>query len=573
MIKALFRWLDAHPGSYWLILAVPSAMLVGMLVAGWRRGEEADRDGHRGFDWRFALLLLAVLLAWRWPPLLGIRDLNPDESLLIAGALTAGRRAVPWQDFEGTTSGPLNVYALLPTHLLGIPQDYFNARVTALLLEWGVLLAIYGMLRSVHGTARARFALLPGIVFSAAAADGDFIQYSSEHLALFLAALGACLLWLHRPDSPSGRGGGLRWWAGGVAIGLLPWAKLQAVPLAVAAAGWGAWLILADTASPWPCRWRRVGWLAVAVTAPSLVFLSGLLAGGLFGDFYNSYILDNLAYVGVRLPLAAAFSEFARLSMGTRHFPAFLGGTVLIVIAAGGWLAWRRRRPGRLFAAGAWFTAAALGTVLAPGRGYNHYLLYLFPPLTLWAAAALCEVRAGVGGRFARWGLALGFAAAGALFPVAVRLALPGSPGLGQLARDWRQPYDEAGRTLRALRRPGDSLLVWGWYTHLYVECGLPQATREGHTEREIRPSPLRDSYFRPRLMADLRRHRPAFFVDGVGPGAFYYEDRARFGFETFPDLYDYVEAHYVLLSDLGYARIYLRKDRQAGVPGPPQHP
>ena len=99
------------------------------------------------------------------------------------------------------------------------------------------------------------------------------------------------------------------------------------------------------------------------------------------------------------------------------------------------------------------------------------------------------------------------------------------------------------------------------------MESGLPQATREAHTEREIRPSPLRDTYFRPRFMADLRRHRPAFFVDAVGSGTFYYSDRAAFAHETYPELRAYVQEHYVLLTDVVYARIYLRKARSPAAP------
>jgi len=564
---AFFRWFDAHPATYWWVLAIPSAILAWELVAGLRRDPDAAAGKVAGFDWKFAVLVLAVLLAWRWPPLFVHQHLNPDESVFIAGALTAREHGIPWLGFDAATSGPLNVYALMPTHFLGIPQDYFNARVTGLLLVWGALLATYGLLRSVYGTARARFSVVPGIVFFAAATDTDFIHYSSEHVALFLASLGACLLWKHRPTPDRGGKVGLRWLAGGLAVGLLPWAKLQAVPIAAAMVAWAAWLVLADAASPWTVRGRRAGALAAAALAPSAIFMLALLATGAFRDFYYSYILDSLIYVGAGQARATVLGELIRGAYYTWHFPAFLCAPVLTVAAAAVACVGRRRWPSPLFAAGAWFAAATVYAVLAPGRDFAHYLLFLILPLTLWSGAALGDVWESVRGPWMRRALALGFAGLGALLPVGIRATQPLPMIFGQFAEVWRHPRDEVGQALHTLRRPGDSLLVWGWFAHAYVESGLPQATREAQTDRAIRPSPLRDTYFRPRLMSDLRRSRPAFIVDAVGSGAFIYTNRAESAHEIFPELRDYVQANYVLLSDVGYARIYVRTDRRPPKP------
>ena len=59
------------------------------------------------------------LLAWRWPFLLQASEYNPDESQLLAGALTLTRDPVFWRSVDGTTSGPLNFY-LHPHRLPGL---------------------------------------------------------------------------------------------------------------------------------------------------------------------------------------------------------------------------------------------------------------------------------------------------------------------------------------------------------------------------------------------------------------------------------------------------------------------
>ena len=107
-------------------------------------------------------------------------------------------------------------------------------------------------------------------------------------------------------------------------------------------------------------------------------------------------------------------------------------------------------------------------------------------------------------------------------------------------------------------------MAVWGWNCHLYVEAGLPQATREAVSERQIRESDQRDTYYRPRYLEDIRSNRPTFFVDAVGKGSFSFQDRTVDAHETFPELADYINAHYTLLRDLESMRIFVRNDRIA---------
>ncbi len=117
------------------------------------------------------------------------------------------------------------------------------------------------------------------------------------------------------------------------------------------------------------------------------------------------------------------------------------------------------------------------------------------------------------------------------------------------------------------LAASGRLLRLGGWNCQLRVESGLPQATREAVSERQIRLSDQRDTYYRPRYLEDIMRNRPVFFVDAVGPGSFEFHDRATQAHETFPLLRVCVKLHYQLLSDLGYARIYVRNDRYPARP------
>jgi hypothetical protein len=561
MLRELFSWFDVHPQSYWVIAAVPTIVWLPWIAAG-LRGAPGSVEGRRANFW-FALLLLAVLLAWRWPPLLAAHDLNPDESQQIAGAITLQHDPVFWRSVDGHTSGPLNFYTLLPTHLLGLPQDYFNARLVGLLLVWGTLLACHHLLRSFYGTPLARLGMLPGVLFFALATDWDLIHYSTEHVSLFLVALSAWLLWRHHePRAEARRSVDAGWLAGGFVAGLLPWAKLQSLPFAALLLAIGAWLVIRSAPLSGAERRARIAWLAVTAAIPSVAALGLVAATGQFEHFVRSYLAQNIVYMGdTGVSLLNTIGELARGSRITWQIPVFLIGPLLTVLAATGMALWQRHRSGLLYFAGALLTAMACFVILAPRRGSHHYLLFLVMPLTLWSGAALGDMWERVSSKSARWCLAVGFVSLAGLLPLAHRCRSPVPFMFGKFGEHWRHPYSEAGYAVRVHARPGDTLALWGWFPQVYVETDLPQATREANSLWQIMPSPQRD-YYRARYMADLRRNQPALFVDAVGPGAFVFQGRTAFAHEIFPELREYVRQNFVLLLDTGYARVYVRPDR-----------
>ena len=124
---------------------------------------------------------------------------------------------------------------------------------------------------------------------------------------------------------------------------------------------------------------------------------------------------------------------------------------------------------------------------------------------------------------------------------VGLRLQQPLPDMFGRFSLSWQQPRSELAEVVRMLKEPNDTLAVWGWAPDLYVQTGLPQASREAHTERQLEESPQRDSYYRPRFMKELEESHPAFIIDAVGPWSVNYFVREYSGHETFPDLSMYL--------------------------------
>ncbi len=563
MLKGFFQWSDTHPASYWLIATVPTLLWLGWIAHGlWRN--HASRPVPRKKNVAFALLLFGVLLAWRWPFLLSATELgNPDESQLVAGAITLSHDPVFYRAVDGTTSGPLNFYALLPTHWLGIPQDYFNARFTGLLLLWGGMLATQSLLTLAYGTALARLAMTPGVLFLASATDTDFIHYTSEHVSLFLIPAGWWLLWRYRDAPLSGRPSN-GWLLAALTAGLLPWAKLQSSLFAAALILWSGWLLVIDQRLSWGERGRRFVWMVAGASAPSILALGVVAATGQREHFVHSYLLENVSFIGgVDFPVWGVLKHLSFICSFRWQFPVYLAGALFLIVGGALALPVIRKRPDTFWYIGLFLTVVACATVIAPRRAHQHYLLYLVFPLTVWAGATVAQL----------WKDAPDLTSARRMLACAMIVVLQviagcrivdGVPFIyGRLLSDWRQPYTETSILIREHARAGDTLALWGWQPWIFVETGLPHGTRDSHTKSQIESS-LQADYFRRRFLDDLERNRPVFFVDAVGHGgrAFAYHDRGRQGYEAFPELRDYVHKHYGSMHEIGSLRLFMRFDR-----------
>ncbi|MEO6002399.1 MAG: hypothetical protein ABIZ04_11680 [Opitutus sp.] len=554
MLRTFFQWFDLHPEVYWIIASVPTIALIAMVASSiWvPRPSKTSRT-----DWIFCSVLFLFVAASRWPVLLAARDLNQDEGQLIAGALTLIKDPVFWRSVDGTTSGPLNYYVLLPVRLLGLPLDYFGARFVGLILVSIALLASYRLLYSYGSRAAARLGILAPAAFFATVTHDDFTHYSSEHVSLALFAVAAFAI-LRRP-----RGDGLDRrlsYFGWFVAGLLPWAKLQSAPLAAVLVGFAIWKALTNRAQTLRERGRATAVIVGVALLPSCLALVAILLTGQFEPFWQGYVVQNFVYVQEGVSLTETIRKLAVSGSSSVEIPAFLLATIgLLAICTPIYLR-SSRRAGQLFVIGAVCTAVALSCILAPRRAFAHYLLLLIIPLALWSGGAVTEIWSAVRWR-RRTGLLL--VVVGGLVPLVARVTQPVPPPIGRLAENWRRPYSVPSTLLRAYCEPGEALGVWGWRTDLYVETETIQATRDPHVVWSIQPSPAQ-GYYRARYLADLKRNRPRFFVDAVGVGAMAFEDRATQGHECLPELAHYIRTEYLPIADLGLERIYVRRGATA---------
>ncbi len=526
-----------------------------LLAAAWSLRAVWAGDPAPTLGWKWWVLAAGTLLCFRWPMLGVVHQLNPDESQLIAGALTLRHDPVFWRSVDGGTAGPLDYYPLLPAAWADGFASYVVARLIGLAAAFGAIVLAGETLALLAGAAVARVAVLPALAAAAFTTNPDFAHYSTELTpALLLAGAGWLAVRQGRAPAPG------RLWLIALLLGGVAWAKLQAVPIAAA-----LWVLVAVHESR-AGRARALLPLVAGALLPALVCLGIAGLTGQLEHLYVPYVLANFAYVGApHFSWAQVAADQWQNALSDAYLGFWLAGSALILVPLGLWQV--RRAPAgarRVALAAAVLFVVGIYSALAPRRASGHHLQLVPLPL-LWltgTALALAWPDGAAPGAAGKRLLFAGLFLFGGLVP---QLAWRAG-GVDSFAAMNADPVRPGRRELVALVRffsaPGEPLAVWGWRCSLYVEAGRPQATRQAQSEAQIYAGPLQP-YFLRRYLEDFRTANPPVFADAVGPGNFAFEDRGR-AHECFPPLRDEVRARYTQVADLDGTRLFVRNDRLA---------
>lgn len=545
------RELGYDPLRYWLFAGGTCLLWLASTFSPWNTKGRLSARANSPLV--YAIVLLAAMFAWRWPALFHYKPVNADEAQFLAGALATLHRGTLWW-IDPTTSGPLVVLPLTLPGLVGLPVDFTHGRLIALLLGWGTVFLGYLTLRHVHGDRNGRVLVMPLACFMTFLLFWDFVPYCSELSPLFLSALASwlCVTAFRADGIAASR---LRLAAGGFVLGIIPFSKLQVLPLgAVIGISAVIWIFM----QPEGRRKNRGKELLALIGGTALGFLlmlTSLWVSGYWNDVYQSYVVHNLHYTQARgLPWSESGYALGYLTGFSWGFASFHYGMLLLLVLS---LVGLRRFSWRPLLLGWALVLAAYLAILVPGRLYPHYLLFLSLPLAL-------VVGLQSGYLFTAPSRAQRFAA------IALFLCIGVGPQLIDRAWDRHSlqklvrganPRDPVVTAINRLKQPGDCLAVWGWRPEFYVETQLPQATREALTEAQISDHPQRD-YYRARFIADLRSNEPTFFIDSVGPDDYLLKDRSLQGHEIIPELAEYIARHYVQINAGASFRVYVRQPR-----------
>lgn len=492
---------------------------------------------------------------------------NPDEAQMTAHAMQVCHGAFGWGGMDGGSAGPLLSIVLAWPCLLGGDVSMLTARLTAAAFLGATATLAFLVARRAAGVEVAILVTFPLFVFLGATHFFDFTHYSTELLPILLMmAAVAAFFRLDAQARPSrrllaGTGGAF------VALGLLPLAKLQAMPIG-AVIGFALLLRLAGMARRGLLPWRTAAATVLLAAAPAALALGLTALQGDFRHFLNSYLLWVADYVTTPLGMGG----FAKLATDYGFFrQAFASLAALLAIAlcaravSASGLA-PAQRAGALL--GLALLPAVYVSIVTSGRHFYHYLHYTLPFLAVAAAAVFAgEPRpAPLAGRRFGWASLAALAALAWVLVPAARSEILANPAFSREGRFLVTPA-QAASNLMAWLRPAreDSLVIWGWMPQWYFRLGLPPGTREVTARNQIVESSQRP-YFRSRWLEDFERNRPDFIMDAVVPGSFAFQDPNTQSLASWPQFGQLVARDFVEISaargPAGCPKTYVRRSR-----------
>lgn len=492
---------------------------------------------------------------------------NPDEAQMTAHAMQVCGGAFGWGGIDGGSAGPLLSIVLAWPCLFGADVSMLTGRVTAAVFVCAIATIVFIACRRAADDESAMLVTFPLFVFYGATSFFDFIHYSTELLPILLMVSSAAVF-LHMEAEAPLVGRRLAWVVlAFIFLGLLPLAKLQALPIGMVI-GLALLFRVAAMAARGRVSWRLAAVLPLLSAAPLVLALAVTLLQGDFGHFYKSYLLWAVDYV----TSPANFAEFVTLAATVPLFwlslASLLGMLVISLVARAMSLLGLepRRRAGMLFVIAA--LPAAYVSIVTSGMKLFHYLHYALPFVALAAGVALAgrSPAAAPSGHLRAAAFMAGFVALAAwILPVA-RGEIFTTASLSGHGLFLVTPAQAGSRLMEWLRPArGDSLVIWGWMPQWYFRLGLPPGTREVTARNQIVESRQRN-YFRQRWLDDFHRNRPDFVIDAVVPGSFGFQNQNTESIAIFPVFAREIEADFVEISagraSVNCPRTYVRRAR-----------
>ncbi len=514
---------------------------------------QSEQQKEVFWHWIMGVGLIVMLIIRAMCPL--SPELDVDTSTWISSAISAAHSDRPlWTLLNYCDSRPLTVLPLAWVEMAGIEVSWALANFVGVVLWAGTLLFFFFVLRHWFSSRESFWFTFPLLVFQTGNNWFGFISYNSEHPAVFMLMVGVWLVLKLREPSRSA------WQYAGVGIwlGLLPFVKIQIVPMGLVLAAFAAWGAIASR------QWLNLLMLLMGGLLPLAVINGYYYQNDSIESFWNDYFWNYYYYSFTTIHSEAEISSRFGPRTLARAFVRPVTTRVfwwvqVSLITIGALYGVRRHRTVKtafplevLLLVGA-FGAVSLYAVLQAGNPFDHYLLLAFVPASLSVAFLSVYVPAGL---FKKIGL--------------VSLLLISLEGIRNLIFFPYQPVpskyswdDELIQIIKQNTRKGDKMTIWGYADRLFVETRLPAGNRLPHSYWIYTESPLQ-SYRQQQFISDLDENKPALLVDAMVDNVsdVYLPHKEQYRHDRFPVIKAYVQKNYVLVDSLHGVWFYRRKQR-----------
>jgi hypothetical protein len=510
-------------------------------------------------------LCCALLFTSRYPTFFYPQAYNPDEAQFASAAISAAANPIPYETWDPSTSGPLNIFPLLLPLAVGHEITLSSGRIIATLTLALVATLIFAFLAKTIGTAAALVGTIPFMAFHCTTANPDFVHYSSEMVPNAFLALGVFLTSFQFGKPPRL----ILAIVSGAAFACAPLAKWQTGPLAV-------WLFLVSCGL---AAWRVdeakqklrifISYSIGGFLTAFIAFLIIVIPGN--ADFFQAVVFElGTAYAGMKSPsLMDRIMMIYGITLSGEAFLSMLIGVGLAIcflFILGMFL--RSQNPKlqkqtsektglqSFILMLAWF-AGSVGTLFSTGRDYLHYLLLVAPPASaivgyvfFWATEKQSN----------RWIFT---------YALIVVLALVWSfyhviySSPKNFIYNSPEIFSHSSKVLNQFKNDGDKLALWGCYSEVFVETNMPYGVRSYSVFTMGNIPEENTNWFKKEYIDFFKKNKPEWFLDATIPSleSMIGQQLNEKRHESFPELKEEIDQNYQFITRTDEGRLFLRKD------------
>ncbi len=512
------------------------------------------------------LLVFVFVILNKFPVSLVNAPLNEDEAMNFAEGLALLKDdPVLWRSVDFFTIGPVHVFHFMIPGLLGFENDFINVRIVWLIITFLSFVFLYLACLKAFGKTYVWFAYLYPLLFFGFGTIRNLNHFTNESTGILLMAAGMFLLIRQLYEKETTPVKDLVFY---FLMGLVPYAKLQGVPIALAMSL--VYLISGLRKSQaWPLYFLTS---AIQGLLPTILLLIYLVYFGQLDNFLNFYLFSNLSYGAPTSLTTNVFTTFLVRSVTEFPINYYLKHLYLLIFVFLLFLAVAGKLRNALTNTVVLLFAATIYAVSKPGFAYGHYFNYLWLTLPLGLGVTVKAI----GTRLDRLGWSRGWLIALYLIPCLAVFAV--NMRHYDNARMYREAFSvlvngrpEMTRSetalelmrLKARLQHQPRMVVFDWWPTLYITTGITQAVHQNVPERlfgEQSSDSSMVNFSRKVFLEDMKKNKPEFFLLAKNTERSYYNFTYE-NLEKISPIKSYFEENYIFYKETDDLGIYIRKD------------
>ena len=521
------------------------------------------------------LIFLTIFFGRLNSSLLGYEFLNTDEFAIGAKGIRIIKDNLNFYEFDGDTSGILNVLFLIWPDFFGFDITYLSIRLSAILILSLILLYVFKSIYLFNNIKNSLIFLLPILLFFSFTKDPDFLHYTNELVACLLITFSIFRFLKNREKESLREKNFLKdTLLISIPAGSVLFAKMQFYPLAA------VFIIILIVNEFFKKKNLKV----------SLFYIFGFIFPSFFISiyyFFHNEFLD-LFYNVIHYPLSdlvARNLDSEKIIADTNNLIAITNSNkkeILInhllynsvfhyfylyfLIFITTLFFFKKKNILNLIS----FELLTISLLIlfslvisiSTGSVHRHYLIITMPLLPIFIAICFRDLK-----------LTKPLTKNQIKFPIIIFLTFFSISLMFENKKFYSNKFIHTKANLNEFKffsprlfqhfklQRESKIIIWGWKPEFYLLSNLSPATRETINQKQIDFKSNRE-YFRKRFLKDFKNNKPNLVIDYVKPKSHMFTNEKN-NIKSFPELYKNISKNYIKLknNDLNCPEIYLQKD------------